>query len=99
MHLGALDRLYASVEAQLGTDRLDSVLAAGDLDALEDVLAGFLGKLRNVGMISGEVYQTYLAASCNIFRFLTASSMPEVSLTVDEPDTTDHGHHRVRCFD
>ncbi len=53
VHLGALERFYVSAETQLGTDRLDSVLAAGDFNALENVLAGFLGKLRNDGLISG----------------------------------------------
>ncbi|ESY28248.1 hypothetical protein X748_29740 [Mesorhizobium sp. LNJC386A00] len=33
-----------SAEKQLGTDQLDNVLEAGDFNALENVLAGFLGK-------------------------------------------------------
>ncbi|MER8401411.1 hypothetical protein [Mesorhizobium sp. M1348] len=83
MHLGALDRLYASAAAQLGTDRLDSVLAAGDLDALEQVLAGFLGRLRNDGLISGAdrsgAWRTAVRFVGDTMRLRGSSSAAEVS--------------------
>jgi len=83
VHLGALDRLYASAEAQLGTGRLDNILAAGDLDALEDVLAGFLGKLRNDGLISradrSGAWRTALRFVGDILRLRRSSSVAEMS--------------------
>ena len=55
VHLGALDRLYASAEGRLwGRSAARAVPGGGQyLDVLEQVLAGFLGKLRNDGLISG----------------------------------------------
>ena len=83
VHLGALDRLYASAEGQLGADRLDSILAAGDLDILEQVLAAFLGKLRNDGLISGAdrsgAWRTAVRFVGDIMRLRGSSSAAEVS--------------------
>lgn len=83
MHLGALDRLYASAEAQLGADRLDNVLAAGDFHALENVLAGFLGKLRNDGLISGAdrsgAWRTAVTFVGDVMRLRGTSTSAELS--------------------
>ena len=46
-HLSALDRFYAAVKRQRGTDCLDQLIADADADALEDCLSGFLAQLRN----------------------------------------------------
>ena len=57
VHLGALDRLYASAEGRLWGRSVGRAVPGGEqfLDVLEQVLAGFLGKLRNDGLISGTV--------------------------------------------
>ncbi len=83
VHLGALDRLYASAEAQLGTDRLDHALAAGDFHVLENVLAGFLGKLRNDGLISGAdrsgAWRTVVTFVGDVMRLHGTSTSAELS--------------------
>lgn len=82
VHLGALDRFYVSAEAQLGTGRLDNVLAEGDFYALENVLAGFLSKLRNDGLISGAdrsgAWRTALRFVGDIMRLRGRSSATEI---------------------
>ncbi|MEZ2406416.1 hypothetical protein GGC47_002838 [Bosea sp. OAE752] len=46
-YLSAIDRLYDAAHRRHGTDCLDRLLADADWDAIEDVLAGFLVRLRN----------------------------------------------------
>lgn len=45
--LAAIEQLYQSVEAQLGDDRLDLLIAQLDFNALESCLEGFFVSLRN----------------------------------------------------
>lgn len=47
--LGVIEQLYQSVEAQLGEDRLDQLIAQLDFDALESCLEGYFVGLRNRG--------------------------------------------------
>lgn len=46
-HLSALERLYDATQRQRGSNCLDRLIAEADVDALEDILVGFLAQLRN----------------------------------------------------
>jgi len=46
-HLRALDRLYLAAQRQRGSDCLDRLMAEPDFDAIETILDGFFGELRN----------------------------------------------------
>jgi integrase len=50
-YLTAIDRLYAAVSEQHGTDCLDRLIAEADGDALEECLLGFFAQLRNEAVI------------------------------------------------
>lgn len=50
-HLAALERLYDAARRQRGYDCLDRLVTEADVDALEDILVGFLAQLRNEAAI------------------------------------------------
>jgi len=82
VHLTAIDRLYASAEVQLGADRLDDALTVGDFDVLEGILGGFLGTLRNEGLIAGvgraDTWRSAMAFVGDIMRLRGGSSGEEI---------------------
>ncbi len=84
--LTAIDRLYAAAAEQFGHDHLDQILAARDFKALEDVLTGFLIKLRTEGIRDERDYQQTWARALqfigDVLRHMGASEMHDCSIVM-----------------
>ena len=77
-HLAGVDRLYKAGIRIRGCDDLDAVIAAGNFDALEAVLGGFLAELRNEAAVrrvdlSG-TWQSAMAFATDLMRHHSASA-------------------------
>jgi integrase len=77
-HLSAIDRLYEAAHRRHGSDCLDRLLADADWDAIEDVLAGLLVRLRNEAALAAEdrsaAWVSALTFVRDIRRFNTPSA-------------------------
>ncbi|WP_374377737.1 tyrosine-type recombinase/integrase [Dongia sp.] len=75
-NLTAVEKLYRSAKEQLGYDGLDRVLHAGDIEALESILGGFLTMLRNESAIDAVDRDTAWRAALSFVEDVLAHFQP-----------------------